>query len=73
MCSEGGAHRLCREMEGRVRKKEESGKPRSSPRHWVPLMETRSIVRGAFLGTVPRVRSSFYQLKVLLADARISI
>lgn len=31
VCSDGGAHRLCREMEGRVRKKEESGKPRSSP------------------------------------------
>ena len=31
VCSEGRAHRLCREAEGRVRKKEESGKPRFCP------------------------------------------
>lgn len=31
VCSAGRAHRLCREVEGRVRKEEESGKPRPSP------------------------------------------
>lgn len=31
VCSEGGTHRFCRKLEGRVRKKEEAGKPRSSP------------------------------------------
>ena len=73
VCSEDGAHRLCREMEGRVRKKEESGKPRSSPGtgfhlwrqgrlwgepSWEPFLEW------GLLSTSSR---SF------LADARISI